>query len=193
MKDSLLINVIVRERPELIDFSIVSFSLNARNVARLYEHGTSSPDSRLAAAKACQDAGFEVRIRIDPMIPVEGWIMHYTKLILDMLDKIVPSRITIGSLRALQKTIKYAQDKSWITYVMKCGGDKTKWGRRVERKLRIKMFEIAIETLREAGYNNPIALCKEPLDVWSNLSERGYLDYPGSKGIWENVMCNCKL
>ena len=36
---------------------------------------------RLAAAKLVADAGYEVRLRIDPMVSVRGWQGAYAKLV----------------------------------------------------------------------------------------------------------------
>jgi len=171
---------------------IVSFSINPLPVARKYEKGTAAPLDRIMAAKKSEEMEFEVRIRIDPIIPIEGWPFYYNDLIYKLCSELNPSRITIGSLRALKKTIKYAKDKSWLKYINRFS-EKTTWGLRIEHKLRMKMFELIISILRDNGYKGPIALCKEPLRMWKELKERGLLEDPGEKGIWEKVLCNCKL
>ncbi len=177
---------------DMRDRFVISFSINPRAVAKRYEHGAADSLDRIEAARMVAEMGFEVRIRIDPIIPVEGWILHYTKLVDDLLDKIEPSRITIGSLRALKKTIKFSRDNSWLEY-MRMFPEKTSWGLRIRCELRVRMFAIIIEALRSRGYNKHIALCKEPYEVWLELHRMGLLDHPGKTAIWENVMCNCKL
>ena len=168
---------------------IVSFSLNPEVVFERFEKGTAHPRDRIQAAKEAQQMGFEVRIRIDPMIPVEGWILYYCELVREILDNVKPTRITLGTLRALVKTRIYAKDKSWLRYV----SEKSPWGLRIEENLRIRMYELAIELLRELGFQGDIALCKETLPVWEALHHKGLIYEPGKPGIWENVMCNCKL
>jgi len=174
---------------ELIDFSVVSFSLNARKVAQLYEHGTSSPDDRLAAAKACQDIGFEVRIRLDPIIPIERWKEAYLELMHLMIVEygLIPARITIGTLRGLYKTIKYAENKAWIAFLK--NGERTGWGQKMKYEERAKIYKYIIEKLKEYGYKNPIAICKETLMMWKELD--CFLGKPGHFPLWENVNCNC--
>ncbi len=168
---------------------IVSFSINPQVVVDKYEKRTASSSDRIEAARITQEMGFEVRIRIDPMIPIEGWVLYYTELIRELLDKVKPSRITLGTLRALVKTRMYAKDKSWLRYV----SEKSPWGLRIESKLRMGMYELVIEMLMEYGFKGDIALCKETLDVWKYLEAKGLIKNPGTPGIWENVMCNCKL
>jgi len=168
---------------------IVSLSINPQVIVERFEIGTASSSDRIEAARLAQEMGFEVRIRIDPMIPVEGWILYYGNLFRELLNKVKPTRITLGTLRALKKTVRYAQDLSWIKYVP----EPSPWGKRVERGLRVRMYELAIEILKEHGFKGHIALCKETPKVWQSLQSKGLIENPGTPGVWENVMCNCKL
>jgi len=97
--------------------AIVSFSLNASEVAKRWERGTPPIDRRIEAGRKLSLAGYEVRVRIDPMVPVSDWRAHYTNLVHQIFTKFVPARITLGSLRGLQSTINGAKDKSWLEYL----------------------------------------------------------------------------
>ena len=83
---------------------IVSFSLNAIPVAERWEKA-SHVLKRIEAARKVFGAGYEVRIRIDPMIPIENWQKYYLELLCIIFDNLTPERITLGSLRGLQSTI----------------------------------------------------------------------------------------
>ena len=50
----------------------ISFSVNAVKTWELFEKNTPHPDERLAAAWRLKEAGWRVRIRIDPIIPEVG-------------------------------------------------------------------------------------------------------------------------
>jgi len=60
---------------------IISFSLNADEVAKRWEKGAPSVDRRIEAGRKLSQAGYEVRVRIDPMVPVPDWEKQYTNLI----------------------------------------------------------------------------------------------------------------
>jgi len=47
--------------------------------------------------------------------------------------------------------------------------------------------------LRDKGFNGEVGLCKETPDVWEYLRSEGFVEDPGEPGVWENVICNCKL
>jgi len=113
---------------------IVSFSINPQVIVNRYERGTASADSRIKAARTASEMGFRVRIRIDPIIPIaeggESWIFHYEMLIEELLNEVKPEMVTLGSLRALKKTVYYSSDKSWLAYT----SEESPWGKRVKNR-----------------------------------------------------------
>lgn len=163
--------------------TIVSFSVNAEKVAKRWERGAPAPYRRIEAAKELVDVGYIVRIRIDPVIPIKGWVLAYRRLI-DKLMEVSPERVTIGSLRGLTTTIREARDKSWVRYLSK--GEKTNWGKRCRFDLRCRVYEDLINYLfDEYGYKN-VALCKETLGIWEKMEEKFGLRYT-------EIKCNCML
>lgn len=79
--------------------SIISFSLNTETVFQQLEHRTASPESRLAAAAKVEKAGYEVRLRIDPVIFYSTWEKDYIELVDKIFQFVQPTRITIGEYR----------------------------------------------------------------------------------------------
>ncbi len=155
---------------------IVSFSLNADAVAKRWEKGAPPVAGRIEAGRKLSQAGYEVRIRIDPMVPVLEWKTHYTNLVDQIFTSFVPARITLGSLRGLQSTINGATDKSWKEYLK----ENSNWGKKVEFNTRYQMYAIIINQLKESYNYKEIALCKETLAMWAKLG----MDY-------RKIKCNC--
>jgi len=48
---------------------VVSFSINSSKVFKKWEKGTAHPISRIKAAKELSSKGFEIRVRLDPIVP----------------------------------------------------------------------------------------------------------------------------
>ncbi len=155
---------------------IISFSLNANDVASRWEKGAPPVEKRIEAAKKLSEAGYEVRIRIDPMVPVENWGKHYTQLVERLFSSFIPSRITLGSLRGLQTTVNGSKDRSWVEYLQ----EKSNWGKKIDFKTRNNMYLTVIRLLREAYNFNEIGLCKETVAMWGRLG----MDY-------KKIKCNC--
>ena len=61
--------------------------------------GKFSFERRLRAAAKIQSAGYPVRVRLDRIVPVEGWREEYSETIRRILETLTPERITIGTLR----------------------------------------------------------------------------------------------
>ena len=166
--------------------AIVSFSLNAEPVANRWEKGAymvSPVKSRIEKAGRLQQGGYEVRIRIDPMVPILDWENHYKQLIDDIFSKITPERITIGSLRGLQGTIRFCQDRSWVDYLSK---DKTGWGRKISDDQRQFMYSTLIDYLKDKHNYSQIGLCKETEVMWKKVGmDAGIYPY------WSECKCNC--
>lgn len=158
--------------------AIMSFSLNADSVATRFEKGAPTVADRIEAASKLAKAGYEVRIRIDPMVPVPNWEEGYKELVDNIFSKFVPSRITLGSLRGLQSTINQASDKAWVEYLSERSG----WGKRIACNTRYRMYYELIHYLKEEYAYTNIALCKETLEIWDKLG----MDY-------RNIKCNCIL
>ena len=160
------------ERP--IRCLIPSWSLNAAPVAERWERGAPRVEDRIEAARRVSEVGYEVRIRIDPIVP--GYLASYHNLVDDVFSAFTPERITLGSLRGLQSTITTARDRSWVTYLKEPSG----WGKRVDFQTRLEMYRGVIDHLRSSHGFHRIALCKETAAMWNKLG----LD-------WTRPLCNC--
>ena len=154
---------------------IVSFSVNAIPVAEKWEKAP-HVRKRIEAGKRLSEAGYEVRVRIDPMVPIEGWQKHYSSLLALIFDSFLPERITLGSLRGLQSTINGCSDKSWTVYLT----ESSNWGKKIALGTRREMYVTLIAELKAAHDFTKIALCKETLAMWDSLG----LDYT-------SITCNC--
>jgi len=156
--------------------AIMSFSLNAEGIAKRWEKKAPPVKARIEAAQKLYQHGYEIRIRIDPMVPVENWDELYARLVDLVFDSFIPERITLGSLRGLQSTINGAKDTSWVKYL----SGLSNWGKKVDINLRLAMYKKVISYLSEKCDYSNIALCKETKAIWSMLK----LDY-------KKIKCNC--
>ncbi len=164
------------EHPEWRSNAVLSWSLNAAPEAEQWEKLAPSTSDRIRAAGKVFDAGYEVRLRIDPMIPVEGWLEHYRGLVDEVFEQFYPERITLGSLRGLTSTRNSVKDKSWLSFL----SEGSNWGLKVEQSVRAEVYAALIDYLREKYSYTSVGLCKETLSLWAALG----LD-------WRLNRCNC--
>lgn len=137
---------------------IVSFSVNAPEVARRYEQGAAEVADRLAAARQLKAAGWRVRIRIDPMF--KGW--DYGGVI-EEVRGLAPERVTLGTLRAEPHLLRVINDGLFADLEEPAG----KRGlARYALATRLAVYRPAVERLRGVC---PVGLCEETRDVWDAL------------------------
>lgn len=159
-----------------INQAIFSFSLNAIPVAKKWEKGAPSVKRRIKAAQKLYNRDLLVRIRIDPIVPIESWEEYYKDLLDLIFNNFIPERITLGSLRGLQSTINNVSDKSWTKYL----NENSNWGKKIDFKTRLSMYSSVIKYLKnEYNYKN-VALCKETVRIWTELDLN-----------WKEIKCNC--
>lgn len=141
--------------------TIVSFSVNPEGVIEKFERGASKLSERVIAAEKCKASGYPIRIRVDPMIPIENWNESYSELA-EIINAVEPERVTLGSLRFFDAVPVYSgRDKS----IFKFGEEKTADGRwRVPRSLRLEMYQLMLDKLKVK-----VSLCKETVDVIRKL------------------------
>lgn len=157
--------------------TIISFSLNAPGVSKKWEVAPPAK-KRIQAARDLSQHGYNVRVRIDPVVPVENWQRDYFGLIDSIFENFVPERITFGSLRGLQSTINNASDKSWVTYLT----EKSNWGKKIAFDLRYQLYASIFNYLKTEYSFTKVALCKETVVMWKKLN----MDYA-------TIKCNCLL
>jgi len=162
--------------------TIVSFSVNTEKVYHHLEHRTPGPVERLTAAKKVQDAGYEVRLRIDPVFEYSTWEADYRSLVDQIFSQVSPTRITIGEYRPASGLIHHIEERFPDTRLLKIIGSLVaEAGKlRYPRKIRQKMFKTIIDSIRKHDPNTKIALCKENNSVWKSVG----LNDPG-------LFCNC--
>ncbi|MEE8168626.1 MAG: hypothetical protein V3T58_07125 [Candidatus Hydrothermarchaeales archaeon] len=170
------VDFLVENKERLKEKIVISFTLNAVPVADKWERGAPKVSKRIKAAEHVSEAGYTVRIRIDPMVPIHKWEDHYKQLIDDIFEKFTPERITLGSLRGLQSTINQARDKSWVTFMK----EKSNWGKKIPIDTRLKLYSKIMNYLMSRYNYSHLAFCKETVEIWNRLG----LDY-------KEISCNC--
>jgi len=173
--------------------TILAWSLNAAEVSQEFEIGAPSFENRLRAARQAQDAGYRVRIRLDPIVPLPGWERMYAAAIGEIFAKISPERVTIGTLRFEEnfyrnrhaiigerhpgsRLLREMERMQPMLPPMEVPtGKRTRQGTAATKirvgkfsypqELRAEIFRFAISEIRK-HFRGPVALCKETADLW---------------------------
>lgn len=161
---------------------IVSWSVNSDYIAELFEHRVPSVNKRIAAAKQVQDAGYEVRFRIDPVFKYRGSESGYQELVDKIFDNLTPSMITLGEYRPSRNLIAHISKRFPNSKLIELDGKlKMEAGKkRYDHTTRVQLYSHIIKAIRRRSSKARIALCKETVRVWNACG----LDHHG-------MCCNC--
>ena len=167
--------------------TIIAWSLNHPKISETFEIGAPSFERRLNAAEKVQRAGYPLRIRLDPIVPYQGWDKDYAETIKRIFDKVNPERITLGTLR-FEDGFFNMRDSMFTTglttgnflrdTVQKMkpmfepkqikGEKRPKVGKySFTEDERTEIFNIVIKEIQKHS-GCKIALCKESDTVWNN-------------------------
>lgn len=172
---------------------LATFSLNPEPIADLWEGKwndgvriTPSVQDRLDASARTMEMGFEVRWRVDPILPIDGWEDIYGSFFADVTAAgRGPTRITLGTYREMGKSL--------LTMAAKWGLPTMEWARAdlikdgshyhlpAEDRVAIycKLVKLIKSGWKGRGPVPIIALCKEthPVRAASKI---------------EHTHCNCE-
>ena len=161
--------------------TIIAWSINNAIVSRTYEIGAPPFEQRLSAARKVQAARYRVRIRLDPIVPFDGWREQYASTIKRIFEEVSPESLTIGTLRfeegfhkmrhsIFSKSSDLPEIVEGMTPMFPPklfpGYTKHKSGKySFSEEVRADIFTFAINETRKYS-DCPIALCKESTHVW---------------------------
>jgi len=151
--------------------SIMSFSVNTNMVYQQLEHRTASPEERLKAAGKLQQAGYEIRLRIDPVILYSTWKKDYIDLVEKIFSYVKPERITIGEYRPSKGLASHISSRFPESSLLKINSGLISEGAKLRYpdEHRLAMFKIIIDTIKKHNRKVKVALCKEDIKIWKNL------------------------
>jgi hypothetical protein len=174
------------------DIPNVAVTLNPEPIADLWEG--KYPDTleritppiakRLEALRWAQDMGFEVRVRVDPILTPEGWEDHYAEFFRHMVNiGLRPTMLTLGSHREKSAQLDTFRAR-WELPAPEWEADvtQTREGTHFHMLERGRVYqrvrELAHKAYEGTGSRPWLSLCKETHDV---RRETGFC----------NSQCNC--
>ncbi len=178
--------------------TIVSWSLNTRQVIHNEERFTASLSARLKAAAKCASWGYPLAFHFDPLIVYDGCEKDYKDVVEQLFARINPDRIvwiSLGTLRfmpALKDIIQKRFPDSRIVYGEFVTGLDGKM--RYFKPLRIEIYHHMVNWIRAWAPDVLVYLCMEDDEVWAK--SMGYIpaEHGGlSKMLDERAVQCCNL
>jgi hypothetical protein len=171
--------------------TIVLWSLTGATASRLIEPGTASPEERIDAARRCQEAGYPIRFKLKPLVPVRGWREEYRHLIERLLARTRPESIGLFMLAWMDLAeLRSCLDLAWLDPAFAQALEDSAAAMKgvpagpFPHAARAEVYHFLLDEIRRHDRDVPVFLCTETLDMWREFAPALGVD-PG------NYVCGC--
>jgi len=156
--------------------TIVSWSITCDTASRAIDKRTPSMAERIAAMQAVQGAGYRVRARLSPIVPVKGWREEYRDLFERLFAAARPDVVTLELLGWFD-----FEDLGQLMPPDLLDGEAVAAARAAADALRghhngpfteathQEVYRFCIETVKDLSPETPVAVCHGTPETWSAL------------------------
>jgi hypothetical protein len=171
--------------------TIISWSLSSDTVSRRIDRRTAPLEDRLTAMRKVQQAGYLVRARLSPIVPVRNWRREYERLFEDLYAQARPDIVTLELLgwfdfEDLGAVIDLELLDPEAVAAAEAAADELRgvgWAPFPE-VLHQEVYRFCIETSRRLSPETPVAVCHGTPPTWAALG--------GMMGMRsDGYICNC--
>ncbi|MFW6438128.1 MAG: spore photoproduct lyase family protein, partial [Armatimonadota bacterium] len=173
--------------------TVCCWSLSGRTQAREIEWRSASMEERIEASRKCEEAGYHVRHRFSPIVPVRNWRDEIREMIELLFDACNPDVITFETLRY----INYDQlcsdfdldilDPQFVEMMRTDDREDFERGDELPDELRREIYRFVIQELERVSPETPYAFCREQRSTWEFFSE----DFARHDQHPDYYVCNC--
>ena len=179
--------------------TIISWTISSETVAREIEKHSPTTLERIEAARRCREAGYHVRARFSPIVPVIGWREESARMIEAYLTRVRPDVITMDALALLgYDRLCGCFDIELLdpVYVEACRRiyeadehpGKSFWpvGKQMfPHDLRLDILRFYVDEIRRHDAEVPISFCDETPEMWEEFTREELGHGP------ERYVCTC--
>jgi len=154
--------------------TILSWTVNAPEVAHRFEQNTPDVAARIDAMRRCAQAGYPVRAVVMPIIPVADWQEVYARLVATLLQSVPLSRLTLGCICSYPQAQRLMERKlgkeNAVSSLLDRGPAKSDDGRpRFSRSTREEAYRYLVDCIRRERPDLEIGLCLEDESMFASL------------------------
>jgi spore photoproduct lyase len=173
--------------------TVCCWSVAGRTQVEAFEPFTAGLEARIESARKCQEAGYPVRFRLSPIVPVTNWREENRELIRHLFARTRPDLITFETLRYLDYDDVCRDldpdllDSEMLAAMRAERGQPVAFGAQVPDAIRREVYGFTIDELEAAGPATPYALCREARTTWDFFAP----EFARHGQSPESYVCNC--
>jgi len=172
--------------------TIMLWTLSTPTVSRRIEIDTATTEERIEAARKCQAAGYTVRFKMKPIIPVRDWRGEATEMLEKMFAAVEPDNLSMemlffSSVAELEELFDMELfDPAFLDMMRahEASGAMTDLMHPMPDDFREEVYRDYITEIRRLSPRTPVSLCAETQEMWRRLGPLLECDET-------SFVCNC--
>jgi DNA repair photolyase len=171
--------------------TIISWSLTCDSTSRLIDRRTANMHERIDAMVRMQKAGYPVRARLSPIVPIADWREEHLELFESLFKKVRPDLVTIEMLgwMTIDDVLAIFDESHLDSEAMKQAKaaqeelKDVKWGP-FTQATHDDVYAFCIDMVQQISPQTPISVCHGTAATWKALGNTMRMRP-------ENYICNC--
>lgn len=161
--------------------TILVWSLSAPTQSRLIEPNTGTTEERIEAARVAEEAGYQIRYKFKPIIPVRNWRREASESIALALGKTHPDVISlcclmwmdIDEMKKRLAPILDILDPEFVKMAEEYRGKATNLKTRpFPDEARAKVYEHYLSEIQKHNPSIPVSLSTESWQMWTQFAPK---------------------
>ena len=172
--------------------TIMLWTLNTPAVSRRIEVDTATCEQRIEAARKCQQAGYPVRFKFKPIIPIADWRREADEMFEKLFAAVQPDNLSMemlffGSTQEFRELFDMSLfDPALVRMIEEheAAGGITHATHTFRADFRAEVYEYYADVVKRLSPNTRLSLCAEDRDMWERLGPRLNMTA-------DSFACNC--
>ena len=160
--------------------TIMLWTLSTPTVSRRIEVDTATTEERIEAARKCQQAGYTVRFKCKPIIPINDWRDEATETFEKLFAAVEPDNISLemlffDSVAELQELFDmelFDPDFIEMMQAHEASGQMTDHSHPMPDDFRQQVYEHYTSEVQRLSPRTRVSLCAETQEMWNRLGGR---------------------
>ena len=173
--------------------TVCCWSVSAASQSRLFEYRSAPMEARIESMRKCQQAGYPVRVRFSPIIPVRNWEAENREMIRLLFSRVQPDVVTFETIRflthdAMARCFDLSLlDDEFVAAMREVQGQGFAQGCEMPDAWRRRIYRLFFDELDRVGCEAPVAFCREKRELWNYFADdfARYGQHPDA------YICNC--
>ena len=158
--------------------TIALWSLTSETVTRELEKDSAPTHNIIEAARKCQDAGYPVRFKFKPVVPVVGWRQECADMIRQVFERTRPDMLSMCTMWCTLADLKVIMPPGMLDpdCLKACEEGEEEMKQLTQRpfphKTRAEIYQFILDEIRKWDRDIPVSISTETEEMWREFGPK---------------------